>query len=1290
MVIALASHRIDGVEKFYLNEKEVTVNSSGAVTTAPYSVRRTTHEITSEVVPDSCYTEEWSGVQVCQYYAYDSKANIRIYDGSQTTADSRLMSLFPGVWTADHKLLGVAYAIVELDYDESAFPSGIPSLTVVMRGARVFDPRSGQTVFSENPALHARHVITHPRFGKRSSLTAREDARIVAAANACDTAYTPAGGSTTALYKSSIVLPYGGQAADALDDFCQGMCGMWAYAGGEFFIKAGVYTAPVKTLTGADLLTTQSDSQGGSTSKGITINTHRARADKINSVTAKIYDSNAEYKETTITPVKAQDAIAKDGKELPLEMSLPAVSSASQARVVCNYMLKDSFDPLAITANFKLSAYELELFDNVALDIPRYGWSSKVFTVLSKNFSPTGSIEMTLRETSAALFNPEIFADSDGFADNTNLVEPWDVEHPGVLTISSGTADLLLQGDGSLVTRVRVQWAEILDERIRQGGYVELRWKDVRTDTWSTVLVPGVESSTYLLGAVDGITVVVMARTRTQLAVSDWNVQKTHLVLGKSEPPAAVTMATAQVVANALTLRWNAVTDLDVAGYEVRTSDTAWGSTGALFRGNALSIGVIPTGNTSTWFIRAYDRSGNYSTTSRTVNFTKATISAPSGLVAAVENQALKLSWQPAAPEFGVRFYEVRESDSGWGSSGEVYRGTALSVAVTPGNPNTAKTWFIKVVDSLGAYGATATVSFTKSVAATVPPALASVDGQKLFVYWSEVVTQFPLAGYEVRDSDSGWGLEGEIYRGQATLAEVVPKQVTSTWFVRAYDVFGHYSAVSRTVSYTIPAVAQVSEVAHVFADTSLTAATVTLRWKDANTTFGYDYYEVTYNSNTITVKANTVTVPANWIGNRNFSIVTVDRFGFKSATLIYPVTKLVPAQAINFRAQVIDNNVLLYWTLPAKTSLPIAHSRIRKGATWASAEEVGTKDGEFTTIFELSGGEFQYWLAIVDTDGYESEPISLTAAVTQPPDFLFLGELTSTFGATKVNAKVELDSLVMPVNLTETFEGHFTGNSWASPSAQVSAGYPIYIQPGLASGYYEEIFDFGTLVASSSVTVVAAGFNVSGDPTRVLTISLSDDLVDWTVYAGSSQVFATNFRYVKVRFDVTQKVVGDVYRLEQLTVRLDTKTFTDSGTVNVVASDVGGTAVNFNFEVLDVLSINTTVNSTLPRTVVYDFRDETKTGTYSVVNNVATLNFSTPHGLKAGQAVRIATTSGTLARGVYTIASIVNANSFTVPVSNPNTSGGCVTYPNSFTIYVFDSAGNRQSNTVSWNIRGS
>ena len=729
MVIALAGHEIDGVEKFFLNEKEVTVNSQGYVTTEPYSLRRTESWLQgqqpagAELVSGSCYSyyegsgdnERYAG-ENCQYYVYDSYARIRVVNGAQTTADARLMELFPGVWTAEHKLLGVAYAILEFDFNETAFTNGLPNFTCQLRGAKVYDPRAGATAFSTNPALHARHIALHPRFGKRTVLSAREEARIVAAANACDTSYTPSGGTAGALYTSNLVIPFGSRAADALDDLCQAMCGMWGYAGGEFFLKAGVHTAPVKALQASDLLTLQTDSQGGSNSYPVQITTHKARADKINSVTAKIYDAGKNYQENTTTPVENADALVKDGQRLPLEINLAAVSTASQAQVICNYMLKDSFDPLMIVASFKFSAYDIELFDNVSLTIPRYGWNAKVFKVFGRKFNPSGSIELTLKETSAQLYNPEIYSDSNGFSVNTNLVEPWEIDDPGVLTMSSGSSHSLLQRDGTVVTRVRVEWAEILDARIRQGGQVEVWWRPNNALNWTAITVPGVERSTYILGANDGSTIVVKARARTALAVSDWNVQATHLVLGKTESPGNVTGLAVSLGNQSLNLTWNKVADLDLAGYEVRSSDSGWGTGNEIYRGNATSIGVELTGAITTWYVRAFDRSGNYSL-------------------------------------------------------------------------------------------ATASTSYT----------------------------------------------------------------------------------------VTVSAVAQVSNISHVFADISLTSATVTISWVDAQPIFGLAYYEVAYLAEVITVRSNTITLPADWVGDRDFSITTVNGFGFKSAPVYYQITKPAP-----------------------------------------------------------------------------------------------------------------------------------------------------------------------------------------------------------------------------------------------------------------------------------------------------------------------------------------------------------------------------------------------------------
>ena len=1312
MVVALAAHEIEGVDAWYLNDKQVTLDASGYVIDSPYDLTATeTVTVDGHVVPapieaisgtvSYTFISDENGSSAVTVYqklsSSDSKARIRLYKGTQTqTADARLMELFPNVWTSAHRLQGIAYAIVEFTFDETAFPSGLPNLTAVIKGAKVYDPRSGLTVWSENPALHMLHILQHPYFGKRASVTATELSRISAAANACDEAYTPLGASSpVALYRSAIVQPFGGQAADAFDDICTAMCGSWAYAGGEFHVKAGKYTAPVIELTEDDLMTSQADLSGSSTAKSVTINTHRARADKINTVNVKIYDADADYKETPLPPVKNSTAIAKDGRELATDLTLPAVGSGAQGKVVANYMLKESFDALSVSASFKLKAYQVELFDNIYLTLPRYGWNSKVFTVNGKKFDATGVVELSLRETSAELFNPLIASNSSGFASNTGLVEPWSIPKPANLVTSSGTSELVLQADGTVLTRVKVQWTSITDARITQGGFVEVQWQEVGASSWNSVIVTGSESACHLLGTVDGRNIIVRARSKYALAVSDWSVQVVHTVVGKTEPPNSVVNFRAVVENQNLTLRWDSNPEVDIAGYEIRLSDSAWGQSGELYRGSSTNVFVTTIADANIWYIKAFDRSGNYSITAKSLTFNVSAVPVPTSGTASVTSEILTISWGVVATEFTLAGYEVRNEDFGWGASGEVFRGLANTTQVKPSSAGVAKTWYVRAYDILGNYSASSlTIAYTKPVVGSPSPVNNSVADKLLRLSWAGVTPLFGLSGYEVRDTDSSWGSSGEVYRGLNTSINVKPV-AGKTWYVRTVDKLGDYSTTAST-TYTYPAVSEVSSVTHTFADTSLTSATVTLSWTDSSPDFGLDYYEISFDNTVLTAKSSTITLEANWIGNRTVVIKTVDLFAQKSSGVSYPITKLIPNSATNFRAQVIDNNVLLYWNLPARTSLPISHILLKQGDSWDTATTIGTKAGEFTSISELAGGRLTYWIAVVDTDNYQSIPVSLTTVVSQPPDFIFYGTKTSVYAGTKTNARLEYDSgtadnrLILPVNLTETFDSHFSTRTWTSPSSQVSAGFPVFIQPGASTGSYEEVFDFLTVIGSSNVTCSYTGTVISGSPTVSYTISVSLDGSTWADYPGFSTVFVTNFRYVKFKLSVTQTSSGDLFGFSDLVVRLDSKLKSDSGVTNAVSTDASGTIVNFGSEFVDVISITPAVNSTVNRSVVYDFLDLLIAGTYTLSSGIATVS-AVGHNLQVGQKVRLTPSSGLLPIGVYTVTSVIDSSSYTVSsvVSGPS-SGNLASYPNSFRVYVYDTAGNRQSNTVSWTVRGS
>lgn len=381
------------------------------------------------------------------------------------------------------------------------------------------------------------------------------------------------------------------------------------------------------------------------------------------------------------------------------------------------------------------------------------------------------------------------------------------------------------------------------------------------------------------------------------------------------------------------------------------------------------------------------------------------------------------------------------------------------------------------------------------------------------------------------------------------------------------------------------------TSLSYFFADTSTTTATVTVEWASAHVVGGVDYCIINNGVKDVQVKANTYTEQANWLGTRVYTVRTVDRRGNVSEAASINVTKYAPGVVTDFRAEVIDNNVLLYWQAPAKTSLPVNDFEFRRGEIWETATVIGLKAGGFTSIFETVGGVKQYWIAAIDTDGVYGEAVSLSTTVSQPPDYILHADINSTFGGTKSNALAENSALIVPVNTTETWAEHFTSRGWSTPQDQINAGYPIFIQPSNGSGYYEETTDYGTVLAGTKVTVTLDGVALAGSMTSACVISVSADGTTWTDFAGWSY-FATNFRYVKVRVTFTASTAASLYKVNGLNIRLDAKLKNDAGSVAAVSTDVGGTQVNFNMDFVDVTSIGLTPLGTTPLTAVYDFTD--------------------------------------------------------------------------------------------------
>jgi sulfur carrier protein ThiS len=562
-------------------------------------------------------------------------------------------------------------------------------------------------------------------------------------------------------------------------------------------------------------------------------------------------------------------------------------------------------------------------------------------------------------------------------------------------------------------------------------------------------------------------------------------------------------------------------------------------------------------------------------------------------------------------------------------------------------------------------------------------------SGQLLFS-WIEN-SEPDTSTYEIRTTNTGWGSSdsARIFYGNATKAFTTSSVSTSTiFYIKAVDSSRNYSLASSSITYVPMAVPNITNIEYSYGDTALTSATVTLSWNDVtNSEFDIAYYELTYNSVTKTVKANTITIPADWVGDRIFTVKTVDIVGKKSSGYSEAIAKFAPNPPSELKTQVIDNTVMLYWTLPARTSLPIDHVLIKKGLSWDTATVIGDKKGAFTTINETQAGEYTYWLSAVDTEGIASTPVSISTLVNDPPDFVFNGQFISNFSGTKSSATFDGSVLALPINTTETFAQHFTSRGWNTPQDQITAGYPIFIQPTTTSGYYEDTFDFGAVLGSSRVVLNWKGRVVAGTPNIIPRISLSVNNSTFIDYDGAADIFATNFRYVKVRVTVTASTDKDLYEISELSVRSDAKLKNDAGNIYGNSTDISGTIVNFDKEFIDVQSITVSPSSTTPVIPVYDYNYTTLVATYSVVSNICTVA-ANAHNLITGQKVRLTFSSGLGVSKVYTIASHT-ANSFTVAMSIANTSGNATIYPQSFRLYLFNNSGTRVSTNASWAVKG-
>ena len=677
MVVALAGHEVDEIEQIYLDDIACTIDAGGWVQTAPYLqakvIEVTEYAVTSGGVasitldgplygvvvafPTDGFTGEPptvdvvgstasvsgypDGTEITFTYLYSgskSYVNVRKFLGtSSQDVGQYLQTKFPtlvNVGGNNDLMAGVACVLVEFEYSQDVFPSGLPGVSAVMRGAKVYDPRTGTTAWSENPALIARDWALHPYAGDCDVSEIRND-MVIAAANACDvmTAFPATSGPTAPmkLYTCGIVCQHDGEPDVPMEEIVESMAGKWGWAGGQLSMVAGVYRNPVATIT-EDWVSDKSE---------IVIVKDPALSEAVNVYRPSIANKGKYPSATTdaekavvyvfgpIAEVRSETFIAEDGQELAREVALGGVTDVIRAQHVCGVLMREARDGLTLKLPCNLRAFPLELFDIVNVTLPAFGFSAKPFEILDWEFDLQGGVTLTMKETAASIYDPASGLNVLDAAPNTTFTQPWFVPTVTGLAVESGTNHLLLQADGTVMSRALVSWDAVDYASVEEGGVIEVQYRRIDDPEWASVEAPGAATQTYLTGLQDGAFYLFRVRAASTLNVRGvWSPSLDAQVIGKIAPPGNVTGLARAVVASGVRITWNENTEVDYATTEVRVG-ASWASSSLLFSGKATGYTWLsPSVGTYTVWAKHYDTSANESVAAASISVTVTTADA--------------------------------------------------------------------------------------------------------------------------------------------------------------------------------------------------------------------------------------------------------------------------------------------------------------------------------------------------------------------------------------------------------------------------------------------------------------------------------------------------------------------------------------------------------------------------------------------------------------------------------------------------------------------------------------
>tara|TARA_B100001939_G_scaffold276480_1_gene244741 strand:+ start:6857 stop:9757 length:2901 start_codon:yes stop_codon:yes gene_type:complete len=576
-LIALAGHECEEIGTIYADNVALTLDGNNFVTNDQFQIKDADGNIVN------------------------SALRINKHLGSSTqSADADLVAE-DSAWTSSHQARGVAYIYIRAEFDTSIFPQGLPTFSAIVKGKKVFDPRTSTTAWSSNAALCLRDYLISD-YGLGAESTEINDTVFSTAANTCDENVTLSAGGTEKRYTVDGSFVTSLPPDDIITDLVASMAGTIYYSQGQWGVKAGEFTSSVLTLDEDDLRS------------NLQVNTRHSRRDNFNTVSGMFSGPDTEYQPTDFPQITSSTFVSVDGGETVVQdIPLPFTSTASRAQRIAKIALYRNREQLTISGTFGLRALQLQIGDIVSITNTRLGFSSKTFEVADWRFGfgtdQTLEVHLTLREISSPVFDWS--AEETTFELNSTVL-PAATEVP--------TVGLGVDFDLRIVNQAAVG-VLIIDVTANEPYAVEFEAQYKRSSDTRYVSVGKQKNGLFEVTGLGDDQYDVRARAFNAFGVAGpFTATAGKQLTAFASPPDNVTNFTGNVTGNALNLSWTPVSNADLSHYKVRYSSE---TSGASYQ-NAVDIvdkisrpgntAVVPA-KTGTYFLKAVDKIGGVSAT---------------------------------------------------------------------------------------------------------------------------------------------------------------------------------------------------------------------------------------------------------------------------------------------------------------------------------------------------------------------------------------------------------------------------------------------------------------------------------------------------------------------------------------------------------------------------------------------------------------------------------------------------------------------------------------------------